>query len=83
MADDEPQKWIEAEKRKLQPQAIDVPTLPITTTPDLPGEGKPLTDMVIDPKTGKYRQVTMGPGTTAKGAWYYSDTGQKFTSGKD
>jgi len=42
-----------------------------------------VTDMVIDPATGKYRQVTMGPGTTAKGAWYYSDTGQKMTSGKD
>ena len=43
----------------------------------------PITAMFIDPVTGKYRQVTMGPGTTAKGAWYYSDTGQKFTSGED
>ena len=52
MANDESQKWIEAQKRPLQRQVM---------------------DMIIDPKTGKYRQATLQPG----GGLTYSDTGEK------
>jgi hypothetical protein len=59
MGDNTPQEIIDARKRALVSQAFGEPTSSGKKLPKHPKQKQTTKDMIIDPETGKYKQVTL------------------------